>query len=201
MAKVIGIDHESHLYQFAKKETNRHRPNVRYVCGNIWHAHFMDQMSQMEGIKEQSVDLIMSTHYLHLTDSNINLAFNNIARLLKKGIVFCLFVTLFAVCINIIYVTVRIFLHFIICPTDGFLFLTISLWSDLFEIEKSVALQKFSEILTESQRKYNTLFISSLYTELFHPIINEYHSHQLIQPYNSLNSTQSHRSINQEPVN
>lgn len=88
-ALVIGVESDSTLCQFARENysVNRSAANVVFVTASISGREFWSQLSkQVTSLKKNSVDLVLSTHYLRMSDPSFEIALDNIAQMLKPGL-------------------------------------------------------------------------------------------------------------------
>ncbi len=163
-ARVIGVEADSNLTDYAR---DNYKPaNLRYITASISQDNFLAAVQSVgdASLGPGSVDLIFSFHLLRSADGgHFEVAMRNIASLLKPGLYsfFVLKVEKLNHWNHTVISCFRNLLYLLSPPPDGQLCATISLWSELFEIEKRIALKCFPDLLTRSQRKrFNSLMIN-----------------------------------------
>ena len=86
-SKVIGIEWDALMFEFARTYHTKKCRNVAYARACIWQPDFWSQLLPQIDLKEQHfVDAVITTHYLHIEHPNIETIMDNIARLLTPGL-------------------------------------------------------------------------------------------------------------------
>lgn len=85
-SRVIGIESDSSLFEFSRGSHCKEQKNMLFILANIGQTSFWSQVqAQASDLKEGSVDLIISTHTLRMTDPNFDIALDHIFKMLKPG--------------------------------------------------------------------------------------------------------------------
>lgn len=83
-AQVLAIESEPELVDYARKQQTS-LANLTFVQGSVFDENLLVHLKRNLNLQSNFADLVLSTHVLHLDDPQIELAFANIAALLKPS--------------------------------------------------------------------------------------------------------------------